>query len=188
MKNIVKSFNFVKKKLSTVTQTAVKATQNAYQVTQNAVNKTVNMLEDNQSGEYLKDVYIAIKNKQLYLDQETYNKEYAPINKYYHPEPQTSNPILYIGVVSFNQKKGAIVEFTYPDIETLKNNNESKEYLESLCDKNNKDLSSIEKVIDNINYQLTYLCMPDGAHILKNDSQFFFDSKFTEIIIWYKLL
>ena len=55
MKNIVKSFNFVKKKLSTVTQTAVKATQNAYQVTQNAVNKTVNMLEDNQSGEYLKD-------------------------------------------------------------------------------------------------------------------------------------
>ena len=173
MKNIVKSFNFVKKKLSTVTQTAVKATQNAYQVTQNAVNKTVNMLEDNQSGEYLKDVYIAIKNKQLYIDQETYNKEYTPINKYYHPEPQTSNPILYIGVVSFNQKKGAIVEFTYPDIETLKNNNESKEYLESLCDKNNKDLSTIEKVIENINYQLTYLCMPDGAHILKNDSQFF---------------
>ena len=158
-KNLMKGFNFVKKKITTVTQTAV--------------NKTVNLIEENQSGEYIKDLYIALKNKQLYIDQETYNKQYEPLNKYYHPEPQTSNPILYIGVISFNQKKGAIVEFTYPDIDTLKNNNESKNYLESLIDKDNKSLDSIEKVIDNINYQLTYLCMPDGAHILKNDSQFF---------------
>ena len=165
-KNFLKGFNFVKNKITTVTQSAVSATQNA-------VNKTVNLLEENQSGEYLKDLYIAIRNKQLYLDLETFNKQYAPLNKYYHSEPQTSNPILYIGVVSFNQKKGAIVEFTYPDIETLKNNKESNEYLESLCDKNNNKLDTIEKVIDNINYQLTYLCMPDGAHILKNDSQFF---------------
>ena len=128
-KNFLKGFNFVKNKITTVTQSAVSATQNA-------VNKTVNLLEENQSGEYLKDLYIAIRNKQLYLDQETFNKQYATLNKYYHSEPQTSNPILYIGVVSFNQKKGAIVEFTYPDIETLKNNKESNEYLESLCDKN----------------------------------------------------
>ena len=158
-KNLWKGFNFVKNKITTVTQTAV--------------NKTVNLLEENQSGEYLKDLYIALKNKQLYIDQQTYNKQYFPLNKYYHPEPQNSNPILYIGVISFNQKKGAIVEFTYPDIDSLKNNKESKEYLDSLCDKNNKDLDTIEKVIENINYQLTYLCMPDGAHILKNDSQFF---------------
>ena len=173
-KNLMKGFNFVKKKITTVTQTAV--------------NKTVNLIEENQSGEYIKDLYIALKNKQLYIDQETYNKQYEPLNKYYHPEPQTSNPILYIGVISFNQKKGAIVEFTYPDIDTLKNNNESKNYLESLIDKDNKSLDSIEKVIDNINYQLTYLCMPDGAHILKNDSQFFFNSKSSKIIIRYKLL
>ena len=158
-KNFLKGFNFVKNKITTVTQTAV--------------NKTVNLLEDNQSGDHLKDIYIALRNKQLYMDQETYKKHYVPLNKYYHPEPQNSNPILYIGVISFNQKKGAIVEFTYPDIDNLKSNNESKEYLESLCDKNNKELNTIEKVIDNINYQLTYLCMPDGAHILKNDSQFF---------------
>ena len=157
--NLWKGFNFVKNKITTVTQTAV--------------NKTVNLLEDNQSGEYLKDLYIALKNKQLYIDQKTYDRQYSPLNKYYHPERQNSNPILYIGVISFNQKKGAIVEFTYPDIDTLKNNKESKEYLDSLCDKNNKDLNTIEKVVENINYQLTYLCMPDGAHILKNDSQFF---------------
>ena len=159
MKKFINSFNFVKKKITEVTQTAV--------------NNAVNLLEDNQSGDYLKDLYLALRNKQLYIDQETYKKKYIPLNKYYKPEPQSSNPILYIAVISFNQKKGAIVEFTYPDIDSLKNNEESKEYLSSLCDKENKALDSIDKVIENINYQLTYLCMPDGAHILKNDSQFF---------------
>ena len=158
-KKFFNSFNFVKKKLTEVTQTAV--------------NSAVNLLEDNQSGDYLKDLYIALRNKQLYIDQEEYKKNYSPLNKYYKPEPQTSNPILYIAVISFNQKKGAIVEFTYPDIETLKSNEESNLYLSSLCDKENKSLNSVDKVIENINYQLTYLCMPDGAHILKNDSQFF---------------
>ena len=177
MKNVMKSFNFVKHKLTNAAHSAYNATQtvahSAYNATQSVVNKTVNLLEDNQSGEYLKDIYIALRNKQLYMDQETYNKKYAPLNKYYTPETQISNPILYIGVIYFNQKKGAIVEFTYPDIDTLKNNKESKDYLESLCDKNNKDLNSLEKVIDNINYQLTYLYMPDGAHILKMIVNFF---------------
>ena len=158
-KKFFNSFNFVKKKITEVTQTAV--------------NSAVNLLEDNQSGDYLKDLYIALRNKQLYIDQEEYKKNYIPLNKYYKPEPQTSNPILYIAVISFNQKKGAIVEFTYPDIDTLKSNEESNLYLSSLCDKENKSLNSVDKVIENINYQLTYLCMPDGAHILKNDSQFF---------------
>ena len=158
-KKLFSGFNFVKKKIT--------------EVTQSAVNNAVNLLEDNQSGDYLKDLYLALRNKQLYIDQETYKTKYAPLNKYYKPEPQTSNPILYIAVISFNQKKGAIVEFIYPDIDTLKNNTESNEYLSSLCDKENKSLDSVDKVIENINYQLTYLCMPDGAHILKNDSQFF---------------
>ena len=158
-KKIFSGLNFFKKKITEVTQTAV--------------NSAVNLLEDNQSGDYLKDLYIALRNKQLYIDHETYKKNYIPLNKYYKPEPQTSNPILYIAVISFNQKKGAIVEFTYPDIEALKSSEESNSYLSSLCDKENKSLSTVDKVIENINYQLTYLCMPDGAHILKNDSQFF---------------
>ena len=158
-KKIFNGFNFVKKKITEVTQTAVSG--------------AVNLLEDNQSGDYLKDLYLALRNKQLYIDQETYKNKYLSINKYYKPEAQTSNPILYLAVISFNQKKGAIVEFTYPDIDTLKNNQESNDYLLSLCDKENKSLNSVDKVIENINYQLTYLCMPDGAHILKNDSQFF---------------
>ena len=167
-KNFLKGFNFVKNKITTVTQSAV--------------NGAVNLLEDNQSGEYLKDLYIALKNKQLYLDQETYKTKYNSLNIYYKPEPQTSNPILYIAVISFNQKKGAIVEFIYPDIESLKNDKESNEYLSSLCDSNNKKLDSIDKVIENINYQLTYLCMPDGAHILKNDSQYFLIQNLSKIL------
>ena len=167
-KKIFSGFNFVKKKLTEVTQTAV--------------NQAVNLLEDNQSGDYLKDLYLALRNKQLYIDQETYKKNYIPLNKYYKSEPQTSNPILYIAVISFNQKKGAIVEFTYPDIDTLKNTPDSKEYITSLIDKENKSLDSFDKVIENINYQLTYLCMPDGAHILKNDSQFFLIQNLPKIL------
>ena len=167
-KKIFNGFNFVKKKLSEVTQTAV--------------NGAVNLLEDNQNGDYLKDLYLALRSKQLYIDKETYNTQYIPLNKYYKPEPQTSNPILYIAVISFNQKKGAIVEFTYPDIDSLKNNQESKEYISSLIDKENKSLDSFDKVIENINYQLTYLCMPDGAHILKNDSQFFLIQNLPKIL------
>ena len=167
-KKLFSGFNFVKKKITEVTQTAV--------------NSAVNLLEDNQSGDYLKDLYIALHNKQLYIDQETYNKNYIPLNKYYKPEPQTSNPILYIAVISFNQKKGAIVEFTYPDIETLKSTEESNSYLSSLCDKENNSLNTVDKVIENINYQLTYLCMPDGAHSLTSDSQFFLIQNFSKIL------
>ena len=172
-KKIFSGFNFVKKKLTEVTQTAV--------------NQAVNLLEDNQSGDYLKDLYLALRNKQLYIDQETYKKNYIPLNKYYKSEPQTSNPILYIAVISFNQKKGAIVEFTYPDIDTLKNTPDSKEYITSLIDKENKSLDSFDKVIENINYQLTYLCMPDGAHILKNDSQFFLIQNLPKILLNKKI-
>ena len=61
MKKFINSFNFVKKKITEVTQTAV--------------NNAVNLLEDNQSGDYLKDLYLALRNKQLYIDQETYKKK-----------------------------------------------------------------------------------------------------------------
>ena len=52
----------------------------------------------------------------------------------------------------------------------------------------NKKIDTIEKVFDNINNQLTYLCMPDGAHSLTSDSQFFIIQNFSKIIIWNKLL
>ena len=39
-----------------------------------------------------------------------------------------------------------------------------------------------ENVFDNINNQLTYLCMPDGAHSLTSDSQFFLIQNFSKIL------
>ena len=62
-KKLFSGFNFVKKKLTEVTQTAV--------------NSAVNLLEENQSGDYLKDLYLALRNKQLYLDQETYKNNFT---------------------------------------------------------------------------------------------------------------
>ena len=66
-KKIFNGFNFVKKKITEVTQTAVSG--------------AVNLLEDNQSGDYLKDLYLALRNKQLYIDQDTYKSKYLSINK-----------------------------------------------------------------------------------------------------------
>ena len=67
MKKFINSFNFVKKKITEVTQTAV--------------NNAVNLLEDNQSGDYLKDLYLALRSKQLYIDKETYNNNFPLISK-----------------------------------------------------------------------------------------------------------
>jgi len=48
---------------------------------------------------------------------------------------------------------------------------ETKNFFESLY--TDKD-DNIDKIIDNINNQLTYLCMPDGVDSLENNSQFFY--------------
>ena len=137
----------------------------------------------NENNEYIKDIFYSFQSNKLNIDEEKYNSEFLPINKYYKKEPHSANPILYIGVVSFNQKKGSIIEFTYPDKkQLLEENEQSKSFFESLVIKEDKKLDSIEKVFDNINNQLTYLCMPDGAHSLTSDSQFFIIQNFSRIL------
>ena len=137
----------------------------------------------NENSEYIKDIFYSFQSNKLIIDEEKYNSEFLPINKYYKKEPHSDNPILYIGVVSFNQKKGSIIEFTYPDRkQLLEENEQSKSFFESLVINDDKKLDTIEKVFDNINNQLTYLCMPDGAHSLTSDSQFFIIQNFSRIL------
>ena len=138
------------------------------------------LLEDNSAE--VREIISIMQKDNFKISEETYKKEYLPLNKYYKKEQYNSNPILYIAVVSFNQKHGAIIEFTYPDKEELFTNENSQSFLTSLIDPNNKKLDSIEKIFDNINNQLTYLCMPDGAHSLTSDSQFFLIQNFSKIL------
>ena len=144
-------------------------------------NATSNLF--NENNEFIKDIFYSFQSNKITITEEQYNSEYIPLNRYYKKEEYTSNPILYIAVVSFNQKKGSIIEFTYPDkTQLLEQNETSKLFFESLVINSDKKLDTIEKVFDNINNQLTYLCMPDGAHSLTSDSQFFIIQNFSKIL------
>ena len=150
-------------------------------ITKKLSSATVNLF--NENNEYIKDIFYAFQSKKIVIDKEKYDSEFAPLNKYYKKEHHSSNPILYIAVVSFNQKKGSIIEFTYPDkTELLEKNEASKLFFESLINSEDKKNDTVEKVFDNINNQLTYLCMPDGAHSLTSDSQFFLIQNFKKIL------
>ena len=93
-------------------------------------------------------------------------------NIYYKKTKLESNPIFFIAVVSFHHKKGSIVEFTFPSQNEILSSEESMTYLKSLSD----DIP--QKTLDNILYQLTYLCLPDGSHSIDKDSQFFLIQNF----------
>ena len=142
-------------------------------------NATQNLFSEN--NEYIKNIFYSLQSPGIQISQEKYNSDFIPLNKYYKKEHYTSNPILYIAVVSFNHKKGSIIEFTYPDKEELlEKNTESKLFFESLITSDNS--LTKENVFDNINNQLTYLSMPDGAHSLTSDSQFFLIQNFSKIL------
>ena len=142
-------------------------------------NATQNLFSEN--NEYIKNIFYSLQSPGIQISQEKYNSDFIPLNKYYKKEHYTSNPILYIAVVSFNHKKGSIIEFTYPDKdELLEKNTESKLFFESLITSDNS--LTKENVFDNINNQLTYLSMPDGAHSLTSDSQFFLIQNFSKIL------
>ena len=142
-------------------------------------NATQNLFSEN--NEYLKNIFFSLQSPGLLLSKEKYESDFIPLNNYYKQEHYTSNPILYIAVVSFNHKKGSIIEFTYPDKEELlEKNAESKLFFESLIP-SDKSLTK-EKIFENINNQLTYLCLPDGAHSLTSDSQFFLIQNFSKIL------
>ena len=131
----------------------------------------------------IKDIYNVFLSNTIIVDDQKYNSTFVPINKYYNKQTHTSNPILFIAVISFNQKKGSIIEFTYPDKEELLEKNEkSKAFFESLLDETDDKINTIEKVFDNINNQLTYLGMPDGAHSMTSDSTFFLIQNFKKIL------
>ena len=142
-------------------------------------NATQSLFSEN--NEYLKNIFYSLQSPGIFVSPEKYNSELIPLNNYYKKEHYSSNPILYIAVVSFNHKKGAIIEFTYPDKEELLEKNEnSKLFFESLIPSDNS--LTKENIFDNINNQLTYLCMPDGVHSLTSDSQFFLIQNFSKIL------
>ena len=86
---------------------------------------------------------------------------------YYNPFPNLNKPILFIAIISFHHKKGSIIEYTYPSKEELLKNNEDLSFLIENSDKTK------ENMIDDLFFQLTCVCLPDGIHASNKDTQFF---------------
>ena len=85
---------------------------------------------------------------------------------YYDPFPSLKLPILLIALISFHHKRGSIIEYSFPPKDSLHNNPNISYLIE------NKNIS-IEKFVEDLFQKLTYICLPDGIHCTKSDTQFF---------------
>ena len=102
-----------------------------------------------------------------------YELNYSPpLNNNENKEITESNNILYLALVSFHQKKGSVVELTYPSFDDIKNNPSND--LLSLIDENSENNKNIESIINTINSQLINYSLMDGIHLMDNDTQIYF--------------
>ena len=95
----------------------------------------------------------------------------SPLNIEENKEIIESNNILYLALVSFHQKKGSVIELTYPSLETLKNN-PTKEF-QSLIEENSSSNNNIEAILTSINSQLINYSLMDGIHLVDKDTQIY---------------
>jgi len=108
------------------------------------------------------------------INYEEYELNYSPPlnNNNENKEIIESNNILYLALVSFHQKKGSVVELTYPSLDNIKNNPSND--LLSLIDESSENNKNIESTINTINSQLINYSLMDGIHLMDNDTQIYF--------------
>ena len=100
-------------------------------------------------------------------NKENNKKEYDKNLYYYNSYPKLDKPILFIAIISFHHKKGSIVEYTYPSKEDLLKNDKNLSILIENTEKTKENL------LDDLFFQLTCVCLPDGIHASNRDTQFF---------------
>ena len=83
-----------------------------------------------------------------------------------------SNNILYLALVSFHQKKGSVIELTFPPIDKIIS--EPNEELKSLIEENDPKNNNIESILNNMNSQIINYSLMDGIHLVDNDTQIYF--------------
>ena len=125
------------------------------------INKEIKNNINNNTNE------IKIENKINEISNNILQKKYDENLYYYNSFPDLSSPILFIAIISFHHKKGSIIEYTYPSKEDLIKSNKNI----SLLIKNSAKTK--ENLIDDLFFQLTCVCLPDGIHASNRDTQFF---------------
>ena len=140
--------------------------KNALKINQEEKNK-FNPISKSDNNEIIINSISEKKNIQNNINQNEFQKKYEPNLYYYNSFPDLSSPILFIAIVSFHHKKGSIVEYTYPSKDDLIKNNKIIPYLIENTSKTKENL------IDELFFQLTCVCLPDGIHASNRDTQFF---------------
>ena len=140
--------------------------KNALKINQEEKNK-FNPISKSDNNEIIINSNSETKNIQKNINQNEFQKKYEPNLYYYNSFPDLSSPILFIAIVSFHHKKGSIVEYTYPSKDDLIKNNKIIPYLIENTSKTKENL------IDELFFQLTCVCLPDGIHASNRDTQFF---------------
>ena len=107
------------------------------------------------------------ENKINEINNNILKKQYDENLYYYNSFPDLSSPILFISIISFHHKKGSIIEYTYPSKENLIKSNKNISLLIQNTAKTKENL------IDELFFQLTCVCLPDGIHASNRDTQFF---------------
>ena len=127
------------------------------------INKAVKTLSETFES-LLSNNKTSLKNE---IDFGKYNTSYQST-----PNKNPENNILYLALVSFHQKKGSVVELTYPKTEEILSNPSPE--LQSLIDENDQNSNSISSLIEKINSQLVNYALMDGIHLVDNGTLFFF--------------
>lgn len=93
-----------------------------------------------------------------------------------------TNGIIFIALVSFHQKKGSIVEYTYPSNEQILSN--QKDYFDSLKKIEGDKLINVsnEDILNDIQNQLCAFCLPDGIHVVNRDTEFFIIQNYNKVL------
>ena len=101
------------------------------------------------------------------LDNDYDNYEDAYLNIQISTKNKVTKHLIFLALVSFHQKKGSVIECTFPKKEELQNNS----ILKSLC--NNK-YPSPKALLEDLFTQLTNNALTDGIHLVNKDTDFFF--------------
>ena len=93
-----------------------------------------------------------------------------------------TNGVIFIALVSFHQKKGSIVEYTYPSKEAiLSSQTDFFDSLKRIEGDKQIDVSN-EEILNDIENQLSAFCLPDGIHVVNRDTEFFIIQNYNKVL------
>ena len=142
------------------------------------IKNTINKIASNASPyqfqyanlKTMADLLSSLSNKDkeiIDLDNDYDNYEGAYTSIELSNNEKIKDHLIFLALVSFHQKKGSVIECTFPKEENLQNNPVIKTLL-------NIKFQTKKAIMDDLFNQLTNYALCDGIHLVNRDTQFFF--------------